>query len=72
MAINGVTDLLVNKHSHMQFHTHTHTHIYIYIYTGLVNCPLECGIGVLVSEVDFVEGAKLLALLEMWTYQRFN
>ena len=68
MAINGVTDLLVNKHSHMQFHTHTHTHIY----TGLVNCPLECGIGVLVFEVDFVEGAKLLALLEMWKYQRFS
>jgi len=66
MAINGLTDLPVNKHSHMQFHTHTH------IYTGLVNCPLECGIGVLVSEVDFVEGVKLLALLDMWKYQRFS
>lgn len=58
MAIKSVTDLSVNKHSHIQFHTHTHTHVY----TGLVNYPLECGIGVLVSDVDFVEGAKLLAL----------
>ena len=58
MAIKSVTDLSMNKHSHMQFHTHTHTHVY----SGLVNYPLECGIGVLVSDVDFVEGAKLLAL----------
>ena len=56
MAIKSVTDLSVNKHSRIQFHTHTH------VYTGLVNYPLECGIGVLVSDVDFVEGAKLLAL----------
>ena len=63
MAIKSVTDLSVNKHSHMQFHTHTHTYILDWhVYTGLVNYPLECGIGVLVSDVDFVEGAKLLAL----------
>ena len=62
MAIKSVTDLSVNKHSHMQFHTHTHTHTHTHVYTGLVNYALECGIGVLVSDVDFVEGVKLLAL----------